>query len=101
MWPGRDSSIELRLDGILNSSDFVTVFIAGEYEDDVPGYTTFEEGDWNGDGDFDSSDFVAAFRAGTYVAVARPQIHSIWPDAVDWFFADHDEDKNRSSALVA
>ena len=69
------------------------MFIAGEYEDDVPGNSTFEEGDWNGDGDFDSSDFVAAFRAGTYVAVARPQIHSIWPDAVDWFFADHDEDK--------
>ncbi|MCA9212539.1 MAG: VCBS repeat-containing protein [Planctomycetales bacterium] len=60
-------------DGVFNSSDFVAVFIAGEYEDDVAGNSTFETGDWNGDGDFDSSDFVAAFQAGTYVATASPE----------------------------
>lgn len=30
-------------DGIFNSSDFVLVFMAGEYEDDIPGNSTFEE----------------------------------------------------------
>ena len=57
-------------DGIFNSSDFVLVFRAGEYEDDIPGNSTFEEGDWNGDGDFTTADFVFVFRAGTYVAAA-------------------------------
>ena len=53
-------------DGVFDSSDFVAVFQAGEYEDGIAGNSTFEEGDWNGDGDFDSSDFVFAFRGGHY-----------------------------------
>ena len=55
-------------DGRFDSADFVTVFIAGEYEDDIDGNSTFEEGDWNGDGDFTSADLVAAFIAGNYEA---------------------------------
>ena len=51
---------------MFDSSDFVAVFQAGEYEDGIAGNSTFEEGDWNGDGDFDSSDFVFAFRGGHY-----------------------------------
>ena len=54
------------LDGEFNSSDFVVVFSAGEYEDGVTNNSTWVEGDWNGDGDFDSSDFVAAFSSGGY-----------------------------------
>ena len=54
------------LDGEFNSSDFVQVFTAGEYEDGVAGNSTWAEGDWNADGEFDSSDFVAAFTAGGY-----------------------------------
>ena len=50
------------LDGEFSSSDFVLVFAAGEYEDDVPMNSTWEEGDWNGDGDFSSRDFVTAFN---------------------------------------
>ena len=53
-------------DGRFDSVDFVQVFQAGEYEDDIPGNSTWEEGDWNGDGDFDSSDFVLAFQTGLY-----------------------------------
>ena len=60
-------------DGVFNSSDLVLVFRAGEYEDEIPGNSTFEEGDWNGDGDFTTSDLVFAFRAGTYVAAAVMQ----------------------------
>ena len=53
-------------DGRFDSSDFVTVFQAAEYEDGIPQNSTFEEGDWNGDGDFDSRDFVFAFQKGNY-----------------------------------
>ena len=54
------------LDGEFNSSDFVAVFSAGEYEDGIEQNSTWAEGDWNGDKDFDSSDFVAAFSSGGY-----------------------------------
>ena len=54
------------LDGEFNSSDFVKVFQAGEYEDEITGNSTWATGDWNGDGDFSSGDFVAAFQAGGF-----------------------------------
>ena len=60
------------LDGEFNSSDFVTVFAAGEYEDAIVGNSTWETGDWNGDGEFNSSDFVAAFSDGGYEQGPRP-----------------------------
>ncbi|MCA9212400.1 MAG: hypothetical protein KDB27_05010 [Planctomycetales bacterium] len=60
------------LDGEFNSTDFVVVFTANEYEDAVDGNSNWSEGDWNGDGDFDSSDFVAAFTAGGYEKGVRP-----------------------------
>ncbi|MFC1758768.1 lamin tail domain-containing protein, partial [Planctomycetota bacterium] len=59
-------------DGVFNSSDFVLVFQAGEYEDGIAGNSTFEEGDWDGDGDFTTSDFVHVFRLATYSNEARP-----------------------------
>ena len=72
--PGADGAAQVlgdsNRDGVFDSSDLVAVFTAGEYEDDVAGNSTFEEGDWNGDGDFDSSDLVAAFQAGTYQSAA-------------------------------
>ncbi|MCA9218406.1 MAG: PEP-CTERM sorting domain-containing protein [Planctomycetales bacterium] len=54
------------LDGEFNSSDFVAVFSANEYEDGIEQNSTWAEGDWNGDRDFDSSDFVQAFTSGGY-----------------------------------
>ncbi len=60
------------LDGEFNSADFVTVFQAGEYEDDVPLNSTWETGDWNGDGDFSSRDFVTAFQSNGYENGVRP-----------------------------
>ena len=42
-------------DGVFNSSDLVAISVAGEYEDGIPGNSTWEEGDWNGDGDCDSN----------------------------------------------
>lgn len=81
------------LDGEFNSSDFVVVFTAGEYEDGVDDNSTWADGDWNGDGDFDSTDFVSAFTSGGYekgprvglVAVPEPSfpfvmiILGLWP----------------------
>ena len=60
-------------DGTFDSSDLVVVFAAGEYEDDTPKNSTFEEGDWDGDGDFTTSDLVYAFQQGNYQRGARPQ----------------------------
>ena len=60
------------LDGEFNSTDFVAVFTANEYEDAVDGNSNWSEGDWNGDGDFTSTDFVAAFSSGGYEQGVRP-----------------------------
>ncbi|MCA9196079.1 MAG: tandem-95 repeat protein, partial [Planctomycetales bacterium] len=66
------------LDGIFNTSDLVTIFQIGEYEDTVAGNSTWIEGDWNGDGDFNTSDLVFAFQANTYTAAA---VSDVAPDA--------------------
>jgi hypothetical protein len=54
------------LDGRFNSSDLVTVFAEGQYEDDVDGNSGWIAGDWNGDGDFTTSDLVFVFGRGGY-----------------------------------
>ena len=54
------------LDGEFNSTDFVVVFTAGEYENTVAGDSTWATGDWNADGEFNSSDLVSAFTQGGY-----------------------------------
>ena len=60
-------------DGRFDTADLVAVLIAGEYEDQIPGNSTFAEGDWNGDGDFDVQDLVYALQAGNYEAAAQPE----------------------------
>ena len=62
-------------DGVFDSSDLVAVFAVGEYEDGIPGNSTFEEGDWDGDGDFTTADLVLAFQDGSYVNGARAERH--------------------------
>lgn len=49
-----------------NTADLALIFFAGEYEDGIPNNSTYDEGDFNGDGDFDSSDFVFALTNGQY-----------------------------------
>jgi hypothetical protein len=53
-------------DGMFNSSDLTLVFQAGQYEDVLPGNSTWAEGDWNGDGDVTSADIVLAFQLNDY-----------------------------------
>ena len=60
------------LDGVFNSSDLVQVFMAGQYEDLIPGNSNWESGDWNLDGDFTSADIVLAFVANGYSAAVAP-----------------------------
>lgn len=57
-------------DGYFNSSDLVTVFQAGKYENNRLANAAFSEGDWNRDGYFNSSDLVLAFRVGRYEQAA-------------------------------
>lgn len=45
----------------------MSVFQQGEYEDRITGNSTFEDGDWNGDGEFDSADLVLAFQRGDFL----------------------------------
>ncbi|MCA9212626.1 MAG: VCBS repeat-containing protein [Planctomycetales bacterium] len=73
---------DANLDGIFNSTDFVTVFRAGEYEDAIVGNSTWSEGDWNCDGEFTTRDLVTAFTGGSYVANARAHDFSAWRDDV-------------------
>ena len=49
-------------DGIFNSADLVKIFQVGEYEDDIVGNSTFDDGDWIGDGEFTTADLVFAFQ---------------------------------------
>ena len=80
-------------DGKFDSSDLVQVFQSAEYEDDVPGNSTFQEGDWNGDGDFNSSDIVAAMQVGNYLKEAQKRIRVA--------FHTNGKDKNEKRALLA
>ena len=57
---------DANLDGEFNSTDFIEVFNAGEYEDGIESNSTWATGDWNGDGEFDSGDFISAFQDGGY-----------------------------------
>jgi hypothetical protein len=86
-------------DGIFNSSDLVSVFQAGKYEDGIDGNATYDEGDWNQDGDFDSSDLVLAFQAGHFETAARP-LESQMAAAIDLVFGD-DSDAKTLRAFVA
>lgn len=65
------------LDGMFGSSDLVTVFQAGEYEDDVASNSRWETGDWNGDREFSSSDLVLAFQRGGYEQGGRGSVHAV------------------------
>jgi hypothetical protein len=68
---------DANLDGEFNSADFVQVFQAGQYEDIVPGNSTWSTGDWDGDGDFSSADFVVAFQASGYEKGPRTTVRAV------------------------
>ncbi len=57
---------DANLDGQFDTSDFVDIFVAGEYEDGLIGNSVWETGDWDGNGEFDTSDFIVAFISGGF-----------------------------------
>ena len=75
--PGMSGSIsvpvvaDVNRDGVFDSDDLASVFAAGKYEDGIDNNTSFEEGDWDGDGDFTFEDLVFAFIQGHYVFPGR------------------------------
>ena len=97
---------DVNLDGVFNSTDFVEIFRAGEFEDGRQNNSTYTEGDWNCDGDFGTRDFVHVFQLGTYSANARPNFYS--PSA-DTFAAarifplheDASDERHRKRGLVS
>ncbi len=62
---------DANLDGQFNSTDFVLIFQAAQYEDNIVGNSTWATGDWNADGEFTTADLVVAFQKAGYVAAAR------------------------------
>ncbi len=60
------------LDGVFDSSDFVAVFRAGQFEDAIDGNSTWATGDWHCDGDFNTTDLVIAFQGGAFVPASLP-----------------------------
>jgi hypothetical protein len=74
---------DANLDGEFNSTDFVLVFQAGEYEDKIVGNSTWSTGDWNGDGEFTSNDFVNAFQEGAFERGPNAAVHNI-PEPSTW-----------------
>lgn len=65
------------LNGQFDTTDFVMVFQAGQYEDGVTGNSGWATGDWNGDTEFDSSDFVSAFQSGGFEQGPRAAVSAV------------------------
>lgn len=65
------------LDGEFNSEDLVSIFAAGQYQDNVSFNSGWAEGDWDGSGDFDSSDLLLAFQSGGYGRGKRAAVAAI------------------------
>ncbi|MEZ6116271.1 MAG: LamG-like jellyroll fold domain-containing protein [Pirellulaceae bacterium] len=66
---------DANVDGEFNSGDFVQVFTAGKFEQDV--VANWQDGDWNGDGRFNSGDFVAAFTDGGFELGPRGAVSAV------------------------
>jgi hypothetical protein len=68
---------DANLDGEFDTSDFVEVLAAGQYEDGQSGNSSRTTGDWNGDREFDTSDLVAALQDGGYEQGSRSGVIAV------------------------
>ena len=71
-------------DGLFNTTDLVSIFVANEYEDDIDGNSDWTEGDWNGDKEFTTSDLILALQTATFeqvpiAAVPEPDLSWLLP----------------------
>ena len=74
---------DANMDDLFNTSDFVAVLSAGEYEDNVPLNSSWATGDWNGDAEFDTGDLVTALSDGGYELGPRPEVRVV-PEPASW-----------------
>ncbi len=68
---------DANLDGVFNTEDFLQVFQIGEFEDNVPANSTWEEGDWDGNADFETGDFIKAFQGGGFEKGPRAAVSAV------------------------
>ena len=68
---------DANLDGQFDSGDLVEVFQAGQYEDGIPGNSTWATGDWNGDAEFGTGDLVAAFQDSGFETGNRQSVAAV------------------------
>lgn len=74
---------DANLDGKFDSTDLITIFTAGQFEDEIEDNSGWADGDWNGDGDFDSADLVIAFIDGGYEQGQRAASNAV-PEPVSF-----------------
>lgn len=65
------------LDGEYNSLDFIDIFRAGEYEDEIAQNSSWATGDWNGDGEFDTRDLILAGQDGGFEQGPRGGVKTV------------------------
>lgn len=53
-------------DHLFDHADLTRLFEIGEFEDHVTNNSTFDEGDWDGDGEFTTRDLILAMESGLY-----------------------------------
>jgi hypothetical protein len=68
---------DIDLDGEFNSTDLVSLFQSGMYEDGIEANSSWATGDWNADGDFTSSDLILAFQDGGYEQGPRAAVSQV------------------------
>ncbi len=68
---------DANLDGEFNSGDLVSVFQAGEYEDDAVMNSSWVTGDWNGDVEFGTDDLVLAFQDAGFEQGPREAVSTV------------------------
>ena len=83
---------DANLDRVFDSSDLLQVLQTAKYEDGVPGNSTWEDGDWDGDGEFTSGDLVLAFQTQSMIvppaAIPSPSVDAAFASMVSAALAD-------------
>jgi hypothetical protein len=71
---------DANLDGTFGTGDLISVFTAGQYEDQIDDNSVWTTGDWNCDEDFTTGDMVYAFQYGDYEPLSRASVAQAVPE---------------------
>ena len=72
------------LHSLFDHEDFVTTFIAGQYNDELALNSGWSEGDWDDDGDFTEPNIVFALTAGNYSPETSAAVTISVPEPSTW-----------------